>query len=153
MSSYTGPPEETSVAFLSTGEILSGDIGQFDSAGFLHLRGRRKEIIITGGENVFPSEVEEVLSNHSNIREAAVYGVDDDVWGERVEAAVVQTPGSTITLEELRDFCRQHLAGYKIPRSMVQVSEMPLTSSLKIDKRGLASQANLSRSIWTTPSD
>src|SRR6185312_14948660 len=120
MSSYTGPPEETSAAFLSTGEILSGDIGQFDAAGYLHLRGRRKEIIITGGENVFPSEVEEVLCNHAHIREAAVYGVDDDVWGERVEAAIVQTPGSTITLEELRNFCRQHLAGYKIPRSMVQ---------------------------------
>jgi len=147
MSAYTGTPEETRAAFLPTREILSGDIGEFDESGCLHLRGRRKDIIITGGENVFPTEVEDVLADHPNIREVAVYGVDDDTWGERIEVAIVATPGSSVTLEEVRGYCRAHLAGFKLPRSLVQLPELPLTSSLKVDKRALASDQSRARVI------
>jgi fatty-acyl-CoA synthase len=148
MSRYAGPTEDTGDAFLATGAILSGDIGEFDTDGFLHLRGRRKEIIITGGENVFPSEVEDALSSHPAIREVAVYGVDDRVWGERVEAAVVTKQGVIVNLKEIRDFGRGSLAAYKLPRSLVQLDEMPLTYNWKVDKRRLSTQSADNREIW-----
>ena len=153
MSRYAGPTEDTRDAFPATGEILSGDIGEFDADGFLHLRGRRKEIIKTGGENVFPSEVEDALSSHPAISEVAVYGVDDGVWGERVEAAVVTKQGVIVNLEEIRDFGRGRLAAYKLPRSLVQLEEMPLTPNWKIDKRGLSTRSADNREIWESLND
>ncbi|MEO7371401.1 MAG: class I adenylate-forming enzyme family protein, partial [Ilumatobacteraceae bacterium] len=153
MSRYAGPTEDTRSAFLPTGEILSGDIGEFDAEGFLHLRGRRKEMILTGGENVFPSEVEDVLASHPAIREVAVYGIDDRVWGERVEAAVVTRQGVVVNLKEIRDFSRGRLAAYKLPRSLVQLEEMPLTPNWKIDKRQLATRSADNREIWASPND
>jgi acyl-CoA synthetase (AMP-forming)/AMP-acid ligase II len=153
MSRYAGPTEDTRDAFLPTGEILSGDIGEFDVNGFLHLRGRRKEMILTGGENVFPSEVEDVLSSHPAISEVAVYGVDDTIWGERIEAAVVIQHGVIVNLKELRDFSRGRLAAYKLPRSLVRLEEMPLTANWKIDKRRLSTRQADNREIWESRND
>jgi fatty-acyl-CoA synthase len=104
----------------------------------LHFRGRYKEIVITGGENVFPIEVERVIADHPSIVDVAVYGVDDDTWGERVEAAVVVRPQTSVTIDEVRDFCRSRLAGFKIPRSLVIYDDLPLTPNSKVDKRRLS---------------
>jgi acyl-CoA synthetase (AMP-forming)/AMP-acid ligase II len=138
MTGYAGAKSETKDALLASGHIRSGDIGQFDPEGFLHFRGRYKEIVITGGENVFPIEVERVIADHPSIVDVAVYGVDDDTWGERVEAAVVVRPQTSVTIDEVRDFCRSRLAGFKIPRSLVIYDDLPLTPNSKVDKRRLS---------------
>ena len=132
-----------------TGAILSGDIGRFDDAGYLHLIGRRKDIIITGGENVFPAEVEQALGGLPNVRDLAVYGVADPTWGERIELALSVDDGApTPTLAEVRRYARHRLASYKLPRSLTVLDDLPLTSNLKIDKRALAATTDLPREVW-----
>jgi fatty-acyl-CoA synthase len=149
MSYYTGDATATSEVLRADGAILSGDIGRFDNDGYLHLMGRRKEIIITGGENVFPVEVEQVLSQLPHVKDLAVYGVADDTWGERVELAISITHGAMApSLAEVRRFARQFLAPYKLPRSLAVLDDLPLTSNLKLDKRRLAGDAGLPRQIW-----
>jgi fatty-acyl-CoA synthase len=149
MSYYTGDVAATDEVMRDDGTILSGDIGRLDDGGYLHLVGRRKEIIITGGENVFPAEVEQVLAQLPQVRELAVYGVADDTWGERVELALSVADGARApSLAEVRRYARQFLAPYKLPRSLAVLDELPLTSNLKLDKRRLAADAGLPREIW-----
>ena len=131
---------------LASGHIRSGDIGLIDENGYLHLRGRYKEIIITGGENVFPIEVEGVIAEHPAITDVAVYGVTDEIWGERVEAALVLKLGMKLGLDELRSFCRSKLAGFKIPTSIKTLDYLPLTSNLKVDKRRLSRDSSMTTS-------
>lgn len=131
---YWGMPEETAATFLPDG-IRSGDLGRFEPDGWLHLAGRSKELIISGGENIFPTEVERVLCEHPAVRELIIYGVADDYWGERVEAGVVLRDGATLTLEELREFGRARLAGYKLPLSLRTLDAIPLTPNHKPDRR------------------
>ena len=122
--------------------IRSGDIGCFDKDGFLILTGRSKETIRTGGENVYPAEVEAVLHRCAGVAECAVYGVSDVEWGERVEAAAVLAPGAgPVDLAELDRHLRGHLAGYKIPKQIRVVDRLPLTSNFKVDRRLLRSLA------------
>ena len=140
MHSYWNNQRATSAAFHDR-YIRSGDLATFDADGYVHLRGRIKDIIISGGENVFPAEVEAVLGRHPSIDDVAVYGMDDSEWGERIEAAVVPTPGAAFSVEALRTFARGELAGYKIPKTIRVVDEIPLTANLKVDRHALRRSA------------
>jgi fatty-acyl-CoA synthase len=139
-SAYVGRPEESIRTFTPTGVRLA-DCGRLDDDGWLTLLGRRSEMVITGGENVFPAEIEGVLATHPDVVEVIVIGVPDPMWGERVEATVVARPGSTLTMESLREFAREQLAPYKLPRSLRLLDRMPLTANNKPDRRALVDAA------------
>ncbi|HUR83749.1 MAG TPA: AMP-binding protein, partial [Solirubrobacteraceae bacterium] len=119
------------------GWLHTGDEGAFDADGNLTVTGRAGDTIITGGENVAPAEVEGVLESHPAVAEAAVHGVPDPDWGERVVATVVLRDGDTATGDELRGYCRVRLAGYKVPRVIRFAHELPRTVSGKILRRSL----------------
>jgi acyl-CoA synthetase (AMP-forming)/AMP-acid ligase II len=123
--------------------LRSGDLGALDGDGRLHLRGRISELIKTGGENVFPSEVEGVVVQHASVFDAVVYGVEDATWGERVECAVILRPGASLDVADLRSFCAGRLGGYKVPKRFRQVAEFPRTSTLKLDRQALRRAALL----------
>jgi acyl-CoA synthetase (AMP-forming)/AMP-acid ligase II len=108
-----------------------------DDDGYVYISDRIKDMIITGGENVYSVEVENVLAQHPGIATVAVIGVPDETWGERVHAVVVPASGRPLTLEELRDFCRDRTADYKMPRSMELVDGLPLSAAGKVLKREL----------------
>jgi acyl-CoA synthetase (AMP-forming)/AMP-acid ligase II len=141
---YWGRPEETAATYFPTG-IRLGDSGYFRSDGRLVVNGRKKDMLISGGENVFPAEVEAVLSRHPEVIDVAIFGVKDEQWGDRIEAAVVRRPGSALTHEALVAFGRRDLGGYKLPKSTVMVDEIPLTGNNKPDRRKLAELATLPR--------
>jgi fatty-acyl-CoA synthase len=136
MTGYWGRPDLTEAATVEGG-IRPGDIGRFDERGFMHLIGRSKEAIRTGGENVWPAEVENALLVHPAVEDVLVYGVEDRVWGERVEAALVLAPGTQLGLEELRAFGRGLIASYKLPRSLRVLERIPLTHLNKPDRLAL----------------
>jgi fatty-acyl-CoA synthase len=98
-------------------------------------------MIVSGGENVFPAEVEVVLAKHASVRDVVVYGAQDDFWGERVEAAIVPQPGTIPTREALIEFARTSLAGYKLPKRVRIVDAIPLTANSKPDRRALIAEA------------
>jgi fatty-acyl-CoA synthase len=123
------------------GLMSTGDIGHFDDAGRLFIDGREDDMIVSGGENLFPGEVEELLITHPAIEEAAVVGVDDEDFGKRLAAFVVLRPGETLTDDDVRDFVKRNLARYKIPRDVAFVSELPRTPTGKVLKRALREQA------------
>jgi fatty-acyl-CoA synthase len=123
------------------GLMSSGDVGHFDHHGFLHVDGRDDEMIVSGAENVFPREVEELLAEHPGIDEAAVIGVADDEWGQRLAAFVVRTPGSDVGADGVKSFVREHLARYKVPRDVSFVDELPRNPTGKVLKRELAQRA------------
>jgi acyl-CoA synthetase (AMP-forming)/AMP-acid ligase II len=118
----------------------TGDLGRLDAEGFLYIIDRKKDMIITGGFNVYSREVEVVLQDHAAVEEAAVVGVPDDKWGEAVCAVVVLRPGSTITPEALRRYCRERLGGVKAPKRVVFREKLPHNSAGKILKRDLRDQ-------------
>ena len=137
---YWNDPEATRRAF--DGDwLLTGDLATVDAQGYLQIVDRKKDMIITGGEKVYCTEVEHVLYAHPDVLEAAVYGVPDQEWGERVCAAIVLTPASTTGPNELRAHCRRHLGGFKLPREIVIMEELPKTGSGKILKRALRQRA------------
>ncbi len=136
MLGYWNRPEETAEA-LRGGWMHTGDAGRMDDAGYVYLTDRIKDMIISGGENVYSVEVESVLAAHPAVATCAVIGVPDDTWGERVHAVVVPAAGATVTLEELHDFCADRLAGFKIPRSLDVVDALPLSPVGKVLKREL----------------
>jgi long-chain acyl-CoA synthetase len=137
MAGYFNRPAETAAALPGDGWLRTGDGGYLDDEGYLFLTDRIKDMIVSGGENVYPVEVEEALSQHPAVLEAAVIGVPDERWGETVKALVVLRPGSAATAEELIAFARERLAGYKLPRSVDFVEELPRTPSGKVLKREL----------------
>jgi acyl-CoA synthetase (AMP-forming)/AMP-acid ligase II len=122
---------------LRDGWCHTGDIGRFDDRGLLYLVDRKKDVIISGGENVYSPEVEEAVSELDDVAACAVVGTPDERWGEAVCAVVVPRFGATLTLGEVQDFVRRRLAGYKIPRRLVIVDELPLLASGKVDKKRL----------------
>lgn len=125
---YTGGGDkETSERLVAT-----GDLGHFDEAGRLFIDGRVDDMIVSGGENVFPGEVEDLLAGHPDVGEVAVTGVDDQEFGQRLVAHVVRAPGSAVTGEQLRAYVRQQLARYKVPREVLFVDELPRTTTGKI---------------------
>ncbi|MCW2851717.1 MAG: acyl-CoA synthetase [Nocardioides sp.] len=119
------------------GLMSSGDVGRFDEDGRLYVEGRDDEMIVSGGENVFPKEVEDCLARHEHVVEAAAVGVDDDEYGKRLKAFVVVDDGS-VGEDDLKDWVKQNLARYKVPREVVLLDELPRNSTGKVLKRELA---------------
>ena len=137
MVGYYRDPESTKAALDDDGWLHTGDLGHFDDQEHLVLCGRRKELIIVGGENVFPGEVESVLVGHPAVKVAAVVGVTDPVRGEVPRAYVVLEPDRTVSSGELRRYCRERLARFKVPREVVVREELPLSPTGKVLKRRL----------------
>ncbi len=108
-----------------------------DEGGYLFIMDRSKDLIISGGENIYPREVEEVMIKHPAVREVAVIGVPDPKWGEAIKAVVALVPGTQVTGEELIHFCRENVAGYKKPRSVDFVDDLPKNATGKILKKEL----------------
>lgn len=133
---YWNRPEETAAA-LRGGWLYTGDLAVLDAEGYVSIVDRKKDVILTGGENVYSTEVEHVLYEHDGVLEAAVFARPDEVWGERVCAAVVPRPGRRLVPEELGAFCRARLAGYKVPREFRFLESLPRTGSGKLMKRAL----------------
>jgi long-chain acyl-CoA synthetase len=136
MRGYLDRPEENAQA-LRNGWFHTGDVGRLDEEGYLYLLDRKKDMIITGGENVYSSEVEAILYQHPKVHECAVVGVPDDRYGEALLAAVVAVPGETLTQDELIEHCRGKIGGYKIPRRMVFLDALPKSAMGKILKTEL----------------
>jgi O-succinylbenzoic acid--CoA ligase len=124
-------------ALAADGWLHTGDEGALAAAGNLTVSGRAGDTIITGGENVAPTEVEAVLAGHPAVAEAGVHGAPDPEWGQRVVATVVLRPGETATEDDLRGYCRVRLAGYKVPRAVRFAPELPKTASGKLLRRSL----------------
>jgi fatty-acyl-CoA synthase len=120
------------------GLLSSGDVGHFDSGGRLFVDGRDDEMIVSGGENVFPREVEDLLADHDAVDDVAIIGVDDDQFGQRLKAFVVRSRGASAGEDELKDYVRANLARYKVPREIVFLEELPRSSTGKVLKRELA---------------
>jgi long-chain acyl-CoA synthetase len=137
MAGYWGRPDETAAALTSDGWLRTGDGGYLDVDGYLFLTDRIKDMIVSGGENVYPVEVEEVLSAHPAVSEVVVIGTPHERWGETVTALIVPRPGTTCAAEELVGFARDRLAGYKLPRVIEFVDELPRTPTGKVLKRRL----------------
>ncbi|MGI5229451.1 acyl-CoA synthetase [Actinoallomurus sp. CA-142502] len=139
MAGYWQRPGETAAA-LRDGWLHTGDAGYLDDRGYLFVVDRIKDVIISGGENVYSVEVENALTLHPAVAACAVIGLPDERWGERVHAVVVRAGGADVTGEELREFCGQRLAGYKIPRSVEFVASMPTVGAGKVNKRQLRAE-------------
>ena len=136
---YWRRPEESAKA-LEGGWLHTGDLAQRDSDGCFRIVGRVKDLIISGGENIYPSEVESVLSGHPEVAEVCVIGVPDPKWGETPRALVVRRPGSALSSSDLLAYCDGRLARYKTPRSARFVESLPRTAAGKVDRRALAAQ-------------
>lgn len=134
---YWNRPEETAAAFTPDGWFRTGDLARMDAEGFVTIVDRKKDLIITGGENVASAEVEDVLYAHPSIAEAAVVGIPDERWGEAVRAFVVVKPGLTLAAEDVVEHCRGRLARYKVPKSVVFVDSLPRNAAGKVLKREL----------------
>jgi acyl-CoA synthetase (AMP-forming)/AMP-acid ligase II len=136
MAGYWGRPEASTEA-LRGGWLHTGDIGRLDERGYLHVLDRLKDMIITGGSNVYAREVEDVLLRHPSVHDAAVFGTPDRLWGEAVTAVVVGTPETGISVEEVQAFCREHLADYMRPKHLHVADGLPRNSYGKVLKREL----------------
>jgi len=136
MIGYWGDPEST-LQTLRDGWLYTGDLGRKDSDGFIYVVDRKKDMIISGGENIYPAEVESVLVQHGGVAEVAVIGIPDSKWGEVPLAYIVPEPGTTPQPEELMKFCNSRIAKYKIPRQFRFVRELPKIVTGKIDKKVL----------------
>ena len=134
MQGYYQMPEATAAAMTPDGWLKSGDQASIDEAGRVRITGRIKDIIIRGGENIAPKEVEDVLRGHPAIADAAVYAVASEFFGEEVAAALRLRPGATIVVEDVQAYCRERLARFKVPRFIRVVEAFPLTASGKIQK-------------------
>ena len=139
MSGYWHDDDATTAAFTRDGYVRTGDLGWLDDRGRLHLVGRSKEMYVRGGYNVYPVEVEAVLSNHPALAAVAVVPRSDLVMGEvGVAVLVPRDPAHPPTLDELRDFARTELAAYKLPEAVQVVDALPLTAMEKVDRRALS---------------
>jgi acyl-CoA synthetase (AMP-forming)/AMP-acid ligase II len=139
MLGYWNRPEDTAAA-VRDGWMHTGDGGRMDENGYVFIVDRIKDMIITGGENVYSAEVENALASHPAVAACAVIGVPDSDWGERVHAVVVLLPGQQATGDEIRAHCKTLIAGYKAPRSVDFVDALPLSGAGKILKRELRMQ-------------
>lgn len=139
LKEYYKDPEATKQVFVRDW-VRTGDLGKFDEEGFLHIVDRLKDMIISGGENIYSMEIENVLFTHEKILEAAVIGVPDKLWGETVRAIVVLKEGEALTEKDVIDFCAENLAGYKKPKSVIFIDSLPKTDNNKILKRMLREQ-------------
>jgi fatty-acyl-CoA synthase len=134
MVGYYKMPEKTAAAIDSEGWLHTGDLATMDARGYINIVGRMKEMVIRGGENIFPREVEELLIRHPKIADAQVLGVPDTLYGEELLAVVLPKEGEEITEQELRDFCKERISYQKIPRYFQFVNAYPMTASGKVQK-------------------
>ena len=130
---YINAPEATAKTLIN-GELHTGDMGYVDADGDLFIVNRRSDLIVSGGENVYPAEVEAIIRKHPAVHEVVVVGVDDEEWGQKVACVIVLEDGMTVTETEISDYAKNQLAGYKRPRMMRFVDELPLTASGKIQR-------------------
>jgi long-chain acyl-CoA synthetase len=137
---YLDRPNETAAVFRG-GWFFTGDVGRLDEEGFLYILDCKKDVIITGGENVWSGEVEAALYRHPDVVEAAVIGVPEETWGEAILAVIVSAPGSELAAgggeDALIEHCRQFIGGYKVPRRFRFVDALPKTPTEKIEKHRL----------------
>jgi len=133
IDAYLNKPEATAEA-VKNGWMHTGDLGYQDDDGFLFVTDRKKDMIVSGGENVYPREVEDVLHEHPDVLEAAVIGVPDEKWGERVHAVLVARNGVELDLDRVLAYARSRLAGYKVPKSSQLVNELPKNATGKVVK-------------------
>ena len=137
MMGYWKKDDATKEAFRD-GWYHTGDAGYLDDGGYLFLVDRVKDMIVTGGENVYSAEVESAISTHPAVAQVAVIGIPHDTWGEQVHAIVVLRPGATATSEQIQEHCRANIAGYKVPKSVeFRTEPLPLSGALKVLKREL----------------
>jgi acyl-CoA synthetase (AMP-forming)/AMP-acid ligase II len=136
MTGYWRKPDETKETIID-GWLHTGDLGRYDERGYIYIVDRKRDMIISGGENIYPREVEEILYQHPSVKEVAVIGIPDPYWVERVHAVIVLREGETVTSEEIIEFCKQRIARYKAPKSVEFVDSLPKTPSGKILKREL----------------
>jgi fatty-acyl-CoA synthase len=139
MKEYLNKPEETAAAF-EFGWLHTGDVARADDEGFLTIVDRKKDMIITGGFNVFPRELEDVLSSHPAVSAAAVIGIPDEKWGEAVKAVVVRRPGADVEAAELIDLVKARKGSVSAPKSVDFVDAIPLSPLGKPDKKSLRAQ-------------
>ena len=137
---YWNNPAATAELFDSAGYIRTGDVGLIDERGYLFIVDRKKDMIVSGGFNVYPREVEDAISTAVGVNEVAVVGAPDEKWGEQIVAVISLKPGVSYSLEEVREHCRRSLAGYKLPRRLVVVDDLPKGATGKILKRSLRQQ-------------
>ncbi|HEY3182252.1 MAG TPA: AMP-binding protein, partial [Gaiellaceae bacterium] len=137
MKGYWRSPDATAEAFSADGWFRSGDLAVLDDDGYFFIVDRKKDMIIRGGYNVYPREIEEVLYSHPAVREAAVVGMPHTELGEEIAAAVALKPDTRVTEDELREFVKEHVAAYKYPRVVWFLDELPKTATGKILKREL----------------
>ncbi|MDD1533598.1 MULTISPECIES: fatty acid--CoA ligase [unclassified Bradyrhizobium] len=137
MAGYWNLPEATAATLRRDGWLRTGDAGYMDEDGYLYIHDRIKDMIISGGENIYPAEVESALCDHPDVAEAAVIGVPDDKWGEAVKAVVVMKPGKQATATDIINFTRTRIAGYKTPKSVEFLPALPRNPSGKILRRQL----------------
>jgi len=137
MQGYLNKPEATAEVITEDGWFRTGDMGKVDADGFVYVEDRLKDMIISGGENIYSPEIERVLAEHPAVAEVAIIGVPDDRWGETVKAVVSLKPDTEATEEELIAFCREHLAHYKCPKSVDIIEALPRNPTGKILKRDL----------------
>jgi long-chain acyl-CoA synthetase len=149
MLGYRNEPAMTAAVLDGEGWFRSGDGGYLDKEGYLFLTDRINDMIITGGENVMPSEVETVLASHAAVAEAAVFGVNDPVWGEMIVAAVVKRTGQQILKEQLIQFSRARLAHYKCPKEIVVLDELPRSATGKVLRRELRARFKTPEQLGT----
>ncbi|GAA1028106.1 fatty-acid--CoA ligase FadD5 [Virgisporangium ochraceum] len=140
---YHDRPQETAEV-LRDGWLHTGDVGRVDAAGYVYITDRLKDMVVTGGMNVYPAEVERVLATMPGVAEVAVFGVPSERWGETLVAAVVPAPGATVTADGVAGYCRERLASYKKPTDVMVVDQLPRNAALKVRKPVLR-EAYLSR--------
>jgi acyl-CoA synthetase (AMP-forming)/AMP-acid ligase II len=137
MVGYWNLPEATAKTLQSDGWLRTGDAGYMDKDGYLYIHDRIKDMIISGGENIYPAEVESALCDHPDVAEAAVVGIPDDKWGEAVKAIVVMKPGKSATATDIINFTRTRIAGFKTPKTVDFIEALPRNPSGKILRRNL----------------
>jgi acyl-CoA synthetase (AMP-forming)/AMP-acid ligase II len=137
MVGYWNLPEATAKTLDSDGWLRTGDAGYMDKDGYLYIHDRIKDMIISGGENIYPAEVESAICDHPDVAEAAVIGIPDDKWGEAVKAIVVMKPGKSASATDIINFTRERIAGFKTPKSVDFLEALPRNPSGKILRRNL----------------
>lgn len=151
MQGYHQNPEATAETIDANGWLHTGDLGSMDGEGYCTISGRLKDMIIRGGENIYPREIEDILYCHPSVLETAVVGVSDDYWGEQVACVIVPTQGASLDLEELKSFCHERLARHKVPKFWYSVDALPMTVSGKVQKFVLKNQIEADELICLTP--
>ena len=134
MRGYYNDQEATDKTIDPAGWLHSGDLGTMDSEGYVRITGRLKDMIIRGGENIYPREIEDFIFTHPKVSEVAVFGVPDEFYGEEIVAWIQLLEGETATEEEIKEFCKDRIAHFKIPKTIRFVDEFPMTVTGKLQK-------------------